>query len=304
MAKIQAIEQYHPERVTKLPLAPPPLAGMLLFRDRTVPLINLTHELDMLRRESEYMEKQAAAIETRIVLVMEFNRLTTAAVVHGVNRIHRISWKDISPLSRVLTQETTSQFTGSVHLENREILILDMEKIVSGIVPKAHMMCHDAEKMGHQLSSRRPEVSIFLAEDSTAIMGKINEVLTAGRYTNVTTFGNGQEAYDVLCKMVDRSEADGSDIRNHVSIVISDIEMPQMDGLTLCRKIKKDMKLEHLPVVLFSSLINEQMALKCETVGADDYVSKPEILKLVKILDRLCLEKKSAAREAAQAAQA
>jgi len=73
-------------------------------------------------------------------------------------------------------------------------------------------------------------------------------------------------------------------------VILSDIEMPRMDGLTLCRKIKTELGMKHIPVIMFSSLINEQMIAKCKSVGADGYVTKPEMNKLIAMIDNLCLE--------------
>ena len=87
-----------------------------------------------------------------------------------------------------------------------------------------------------------------------------------------------------------KAKAEGGKLRDEVALIVSDIEMPRMDGLTLCRRIKQDELSSNVPVVLFSSLINDQMARKCRSVGADDFVAKPELAKLIRILDRTCLE--------------
>ena len=97
---------------------------------------------------------------------------------------------------------------------------------------------------------------------------------------------NGQEAWDFLKE----AKASGDPIKNHVSCVVTDIEMPQMDGHHLTKLIKEDEALKQLPVILFSSLINEEMRHKGEMVGADAQITKPEIANLVTLIDRLVLK--------------
>lgn len=297
VAKIQAIEQYNPEKITVIPLAPHSMAGMVLFRNRTLPLIDLCSELGVKSATNIDLGDGGGteeSIEKRIVLVMEFNQVVSAALIDGVNRIHRISWDQIHPLGKVFG-EYALEFTGSVHIEDREILIVDLELIVARLIPKAQMRCTDYDVMQHPRQQERPNVKILLAEDSNTIRARIQEVLHMGNYMDIRLFDNGQSTYKALSAFKERAEREGADLSKYVSIVISDIEMPQMDGLTLCRKIKRELGLSQIPVVLFSSLINEQMARKCVSVQADDFISKPEIGKLIQIVDRFCLGEDQAA---------
>ena len=132
VAKIQAIVQFDAKNLTVIPLSPPSLAGMLLFRDRTIPLLDLKNVLGIMSTSTWGMEGDGEE-ENRIVLVMEFNGLTSAAIIDGVNRIHRISWEDLKPLNPLLN-DCTEEYTGTVTLNGRDILILDLEKIVGGLV--------------------------------------------------------------------------------------------------------------------------------------------------------------------------
>ena len=163
-----------------------------------------------------------------------------------------------------------------------------MEKIVASILPDAALRYVSEEDLMHPRAAERPTKRIFLAEDSSTIRQAIVDVLHAGGYTHVTTFTNGRAAYDALCEAKRDAESTGADLSDQVDILISDIEMPQMDGLTLCKKCKRELALP-IPVILFSSLINDQMARKCESVGADGHMAKPEIEKLIGLMDSLCL---------------
>lgn len=297
VAKTQAIEQFDPENLTTMPMAPSNLAGMLLFRGRTLPLLDLGAELGI---RSPGCWKQADPTDggldaqaddqndQKIVLVMEFNGVTTSALVDGVNRIHRISWGDISPLSNMLGGESAA-FTGSVNIEGREILIVDMERIVAEIIPTACLQDVDAEQLASPHAETRGDVKIFLAEDSNSIRSMMVSVLDKGGYANIRQFDNGQSCYDAILQAVADAQAGNTPLDQILNILVSDIEMPQMDGLTLCRTVKSSPATAHLPVVLFSSLINEQMAAKCRSVKADDYISKPQIAELIERIDKLCL---------------
>ncbi len=286
--KIQAIEQYEKKRVTAMPLAHPSVAGMFLFRDHTVPLIDLGTELNI-EQLPPAEDDQQDAVEQRIVLIMEFNGMTNAFVVDGVNRIHRIGWDQISPLSPMIA-ESSAEFTGSVNIEKREILIVDIEKVVAQIFPAARMEYMGEEEVHHPKESSRPDVKILLAEDSSAIRAMITSVLEKSGYSQLACFGNGKDAYEQIVEYKQRAEAEGCGIDRFLTAVVTDIEMPQMDGLTLCRNIKTVLGLPNMPVMMFSSLLNDQTAEKCRAVGADGWISKPSINEMVAMIDSLCLE--------------
>ena len=129
---------------------------------------------------------------------------------------------------------------------------------------------------------QRSNVPILIAEDSVLLNKLIVDSLKKAGYDNLIHTQNGQEAYDVIqtCK------ADGT-LKDHVQCVITDIEMPLMDGHRLTKLIKSDDATKDIPVVIFSSLVNEEMKKKGEALGADAQLSKPEIANLVRIIDDL-----------------
>jgi two-component system chemotaxis response regulator CheV len=112
-------------------------------------------------------------------------------------------------------------------------------------------------------------------------------VLSGAGYSNLESFDNGKDCYSRILAIKQQAEEEGMELSDQLSLLISDIEMPKMDGLTLCKMIKADATLKDVKVVLFSSLINAQMAAKCDSVGADGYAAKPQIPQLVKMMDRL-----------------
>ncbi|MHC4884068.1 MAG: chemotaxis protein CheW [Planctomycetota bacterium] len=266
VAKIQAVIQFEQDKVTALPEAPPAVIGTYLYRDQTIPLIDLNKELDRTAGDES---------ERKIVLITEFNQSRNAFLVDGVNRIHRISWDDLMPLSPMLAQ-AGARMTGSVHIDDREILVVDMEFIIAQLFPETNIL-HQPEAVS---AEHREEAVVWLAEDSSTTAMMITEVLQKSGYTKVRRFQDGQAAWDELVK---------SDALPHA--LISDIEMPRLDGLTLCKMIKETPKTKEVPVIMFSSLITDHMKIKCKDMGANACISKPEITALVELLDKHCLNR-------------
>lgn len=320
--KIQAIEQFDPARVTHIQLAHPSVIGTLLFRETCITLVDLTQEME---REdlAEYFDQDgitqavdAVTTETlvkntpvpadtsskspsgkaqeeppvRLVLVMEFNDLKTAFLVDGVNRIHRMSWESINPLSAFLNT-VDSKFTGSLQIEGREILLVDMEKVVTEILPRGLNINPVLEASSHPLAEARAALQIFLAEDSAIISAKVKSELTRGSYSQIKSFPNGRDCYEAVAALVDKAKAENRPITDFLGAIISDIEMPKMDGLALCKNVKQTLQVKGVPVIMFSSLINDQIARKCEDVDADDFISKPQFARLAELLDKHCLHR-------------
>ncbi len=287
--KIQAIEQFDPQRVTAVPLAHPSVVGSYGFRDAVVTLVDLGFELGI--RDTAIVLDQPGSdgdAETRIVLVMEFNGLTTAFLVDGVNRIHRVSWESISALSPFLSA-CSSKFTGSLNIESREIMVVDMERVVVDVLPRAQQLHRVIDDSSIPCYARRATVPVLLAEDSGTIRETVRAELQRGNYQQVHAFANGSDALTALTAFAERAASERRPLTEYVGAVVTDIEMPQMDGLALCKTIKQTPGLCDLPVIMFSSLINEQIAAKCLSVHADATISKPQFNELVHLLDKHAL---------------
>lgn len=272
---LKSVDITHPPRVH------PSIGGVFYLRGHNIPLIQLDEHLGLPKVDTN---------EWQVIVVTEFNNMTTAFVTDQINMIHRVSWADFKPLNLVMAGSDSPQVTGSISLEGNEILVLDLEHIIGEIFPES-VINYDAETFSDKAqATSRADVKIIFAEDSAIIRKQVSKILETIGYGQVTAYTNGQDALDAILELRDKAEAAGEDITNYVSLVLSDIEMPQLDGLTLCRNIKKDLKLK-LPVIMFSSLINEQMALKCDSVGADGYSAKPETERIINMIDELTLTK-------------
>ncbi len=166
---------------------------------------------------------------------------------------------------------------GVVKINDQLIIILDFERIVSDISPETGLKVSDIDKLEGR---ERNESHIVIAEDSPLLIKLISDSLIKSGYDNLTLCHNGQEAWECLVKMKDSDSMD-------VACVITDLEMPLMDGHRLTKLIKSDDKFKNIPVVIFSSLINDQMRAKGEALGADVQLSKPEIGLLVNEIEAL-----------------
>ncbi len=283
VAKIKEFVQYDHLTVTKPPGRHPSILGLFLLRGKTVPLIDLNVHLSIKG------EKQAGR---RIVLITEFNSVVMGFVIDVVDRIHRVSWKDLQPLSAML-QAHPLPITGSINIKGTEIMMLDLELIVGEIIPSVGFGAPVTEPKLVEASKQeaRKLSKLLFAEDSTTIRAHVTKALAAVGYIHIAAFENGQSAYEAIVALQKQAEVEGRKITDFISLAILDIEMPQMDGLTLCKKIKTELGLSIVPVIIFSSLITEQMADKCRKMGADEYITKPSMQQLIELMDKYCLKK-------------
>lgn len=279
--KLKEIISYDESALTTIPESAPSMLGTLLLRGDSIPLIDLRKHLN------QRIQVETDPETRSVVMVCEFNHRTNGFKVDGVNQIHRVSWSDVEPIAPFISQYGP-RFTGSIHIDDREILILDLEHIVGEFDPDSVIGDSDqVEQMEQQQVdfALRKQAKILMAEDSTIIRSGLAKVLRKAGFDGLEVFVDGHECYQRILQLKAQAEAAKEDIRLHFNLLISDIEMPKMDGLTLCRKIKQDLGYKNLPVLLFSSLINPPMEVKCDSVGADGYAAKPEIAKLIELID-------------------
>ena len=272
VAKVREIMPFEP--VTKVPNSHPCIRGIFKPRDTVITVVDLPRYLNM---NTERDEKKD------MLIIANFNKLFVAFQVNGVVGIHRISWTQIEKPDHTIYGTSEGLATGIVKLNNKLIIILDFEKIISDISPQTGIQISEIDRLGPRTRSNRP---ILIAEDSELLAKMLQDALTKAGYTNLTITSNGQEAWDVLSDI----KKSGSKLTEKAACLITDIEMPQMDGHHLTKLVKEDEYLRQLPVVIFSSLINEDMHRKGTTLGADAQVTKPEIGNLVGIIDKLILK--------------
>jgi two-component system chemotaxis response regulator CheV len=254
-------------RITEMPqVSHPSVLGAFNLRSQIIPLVDLGLWLKKERHDSEPPK----------VIVCEFNNVTTAFLVSGVNRIHRISWEEVEAPNKYMSSLASNSITGVVRLEGRIIFLLDLEKIVAELNPELGLRFDEnvTWEAGTQYRA-------LIADDSTLIREMIGDLLHRANFL-VEKTNHGGECWDRLLHIKQIAETENRPITDYVQVVISDIEMPNMDGHNLTKRIKEDPVLKQLPVVLFSSIITDKLRHKGEAVGADDQISKPEITHVAK----------------------
>lgn len=273
VAKVLEIMKY--EEVTPVPQSVPHVEGIFKPRDQIITVLDLASYLGLASSEST---------ERDILIITNFNKNHTAFHVHSVEIIHRISWLDIEKPDETLTSGLDGITTGIARVGERLITIIDFERIMSELNPSHSFSAADIVEASYDETRKRKP--IFVVEDSPFLKKIILECLHKAGYENTLYFPTGEDAWKAL-KSFGQYELESLD--KHVACIITDIEMPKMDGHSLTKFIKQDRNLKILPVIIFSSLISSEMEIKGKSVGADAQVSKPEINLLVGHLDRLCL---------------
>ncbi len=219
-----------------------------------------------------------------LFIITEFNKMNIAFRVHTVVGISRISWRDIQKPDKTVSGGEDGVATGIAQCGGNLVTILDFEKIIAEIAPETSIQMSEIDALGHR---DRSDANILVAEDSVLLSKMIEEALHKSGYVKTKMFPNGQELWDYLSSIRNDAYLD-----QMVSLIITDIEMPQMDGHRLTKLVKDDRVLQHIPLVIFSSLITEEMRIKGKELGADEQMSKPEIGHLVYVIDQLLAAKK------------
>ncbi len=225
------------------------------------------------------------------VLITEFNNTLTAFLVSGVTRIHRATWNDIKPLDGY-AEDMGDSVTGIIRLDERLVLLLDLEKAIGDLNPRlAISTSPDALETA---SDGYKPIKVLHVDDSVVIRKTVKRRLEENGAFSLESMTNGAEAWSHLTELKERCKADGRPLSAFVDVVLTDIEMPAMDGYHLCKRIKDDPDLRSLPVVLFSSLISDKLLHKGTAVGADGQFSKPD-LALMRFIKELIDNKRAQA---------
>lgn len=273
VAKIREILSY--QRITPLPNAHPCVEGIFMPRDLMISVVSL---------------KKCIGIEDNgeqgLFIITNFNKLNMAFHVDSVIGIHRVSWADIIEPDATINAADSGVSTGVIKINDKLIVILDFEKIVTDISPETGLKVSDMENFPPDRDQLdRSNSPILIAEDSPLLGKLITDCIKKAGYTTLTIKPNGQEAWNLLCEY-----KQDKILKEKVHCIITDIEMPIMDGHRLTKLCKSDDEIKDIPLIIFSSLVNEEMRRKGEQLGADAQLTKPEIGKLVDAIDKLILE--------------
>lgn len=241
----------------------PSFLGVINLREHALPLIDLGVWLGMRRRPDTF----------DVVIVTEFSQAKTGFLVSGVTEIHRVGWKEVAPPEGFLGQVAIGSLVGTVQRNDRIIQLLDLESVLADLDPTS-----TAAFMVSSVKSPKP-YKVLIADDSPTIRQMVETNLRSANLSTETV-GDGSAAWEKLLGFKELSRRNGQPIGTFVEIVVSDIEMPRMDGFSLTKQIKSDEVLKTLPVILYSSIITNELRHKGLSVGADDQISKPELAKV------------------------
>jgi len=255
--------------VQGMPHAHPCIEGVVKPRDTVYTIVDLAGYLHL---------GPSAAPEKDIYIIAHMNQVSLGFHVHGVEGIHRLSWQNIEKPDSLIYGGEDGVVTGIFKLSDRIVSILDFEKITWDINPASGMKMGEVHASN---SAERAGKTILVAEDSALLRKLIVEALMTSGYSNIISTTNGEEAWNYLLDLKSHT----SDVKSELSCVITDIEMPRMDGHRLIKLIKGDPVLKVLPTVIFSSMIDTNMEQKGLEIGADAQISKPEIGRLVETIE-------------------
>lgn len=269
VAKVKEIIPY--QNVTPIPNSHPSIEGIFMPRDDMITAIDLRNCLAL-----------GSSEPGGLFIVTNFNNLDIAFHVDAVMGIHRVSWGDIINPDATIANAQDGVATGIIKINGKLIIILDFERIVTYINPNTGLR---SEELDHiEPNEEREKYQILIAEDSLLLNTLLVSCLEKAGYTKILSTKNGKECYEKIMDFVQKGI-----LEKMVNLVITDIEMPIMDGHHLLKLLKESSATKNLPVILFSSLVNDEMKKKGEELGADAQLSKPEIGDLIRVIDGFLL---------------
>ena len=255
--------------ITRLPQAHQSIRGVFKLRNQVIPVVSLQDHLGI--------DPTAESPESTLILT-DLNQQQTAFLVDGVERIHRLSWENILAVP-ALEALSHTPVTALARCDTRLIVMLDFEMILDDVTDQYFR----TDEVENPMGLPREKLHIFLAEDSPTVREAIRTTLQNSGYVNLTFFENGAEAWTWMQRRIDETGR----VEDIGDLLICDVEMPQVDGFHLTKKIKSHPTLRQMPVLLYSSIITPENRKKGNAVGADAQVAKPELAKVVQLADEL-----------------
>ncbi|ELS3555686.1 TPA: chemotaxis protein CheV [Vibrio vulnificus] len=279
VAKVREVIQV-PE-TTDYPNAQPHMIGVFSSRDVLTPLVDLAGWLGVPTRPE---------VERKFVIVTDFNKMTNGFLIDSISRIHRISWNDVESPSQFLEAGEQDCVVAVVRKDGNLIMILDFEKIIADINPELSMEKYDVKTdrsvdLNQRMVTKRNAKTIMVVDDSAFIRSLIQETLTSAGY-NIIACKDGGEAHDKLMNLIEVAREENLPLSELIDAVVTDVEMPRMDGMHLVKRLRDSEAYKTLPIVMFSSLMSEDNRAKALALGANDTITKPEIGRMVSLMDK------------------
>ncbi len=260
-------------KVTKVPNMPPEVEGMAEIRGKLIPVVSL----------AKWMGLEEPPDRKKFLLHLEFLRENVGVIVHEARRIRRISWSDIKKAPDTLNQKLGGRITGVVDTEDGLLIILDFEGILHDI--GLLKIFHEEEAL-KEAGTTKETYTVLLAEDSPVARKIIREILENAGH-KVIEAEDGSQALEILNQYLEKAQKEGKSVRDYIQVVITDIEMPNMDGLTLTKKIKETVGLMGLPVIVNTTLSDDTNRERAFRVNADSFIVKFDAQELISMVNRL-----------------
>ncbi len=257
--------------ITRAPDMPPAVEGMVSLRGTLVPVVDL----------AKYIGIQTDAPPS-IMIVTEYNGQTQGFLVGEVDTILRIDWADMKVPPAMLTTKMGGLVTAVTELKDKQlVMMLDVEKILSDTT---HY--DDSHIYANLVPLERPDRTVFYADDSSVARRQVARTLEALGVNGIAAV-NGRQAWEELQKIAAQAEIAGRPVHDFVQVILTDVEMPEMDGYVLTKQVKADPRFAGIPVLMHSSLSSEANRHLGLSVGVDEYVPKFEPHRLAEALARL-----------------
>ncbi|WP_202436449.1 MULTISPECIES: chemotaxis protein CheV [Vibrio] len=266
---------------TDYPNAQPHMIGVFSSREILTPLVDLAGWLGV---------PVSQDINKKYVIVTDFNRMTNGFLIDSISRIHRISWNDVESPSQFLESGEQDCVVAVVRKEDKLIMILDFEKIIADINPELSMEKYDVKvdrsvDLNRKMVAKRNGKTIMVVDDSAFIRSLIQDTLSSSGY-NIIACKDGGEAFEKLNDIAAHAKSEGVAVTEFVNAVVTDVEMPRMDGMHLVKRLREGEAFKETPIVMFSSLMSDDNRAKAIALGANDTITKPEIGKMVTLMDK------------------
>ncbi|NRF24416.1 chemotaxis protein CheV [Vibrio coralliilyticus] len=279
VAKVREVIQV-PE-TTDYPNAQPHMVGVFSSRDILTPLVDLAGWLGV---------PTSKDLEKKFVIVTDFNRMTNGFLIDSISRIHRISWNDVESPSQFLEAGEQDCVVAVVRKDGNLIMILDFEKIIADINPELSMEKYDVKvdksvDLNQKMVAKRNAKTVMVVDDSAFIRSLIQDTLSSAGY-NIIACKDGGEAHEKLMEIAEVAKKEEIPVTELVDAVVTDVEMPRMDGMHLVKRLRDSEAYKELPIVMFSSLMSDDNRAKALSLGANDTITKPEIGRMVAMMDQ------------------
>ncbi|MGI2154229.1 chemotaxis protein CheW [Shewanella oncorhynchi] len=261
------------------------MVGVFSLREKLIPLVDLAGWLGISTPED---------LTHKVVIVTDFNKMINGFLIDSVRSIHRVSWEQVESPSQFLEAGENDCVVAVVRRDGMLIMILDFEKIIADINPELSMDKYEVTLdrsvlINDKMLAKREAKTILIVDDSAFIRKMIENTLRSAGY-NIITAKDGGDALEMLMEFENLADQDNASISDFVSAIITDVEMPRMDGMHLVKRLRESKAYRQMPIVMFSSLMSEDNRTKAMALGANDTITKPEIGRMVGMIDKYVFE--------------